>query len=123
MTFVTCFRPLCAILASRFRDAWPEMPGFGGCAGFGTFGHDGRDDCRDSQDAARRPHKGGGWESERRRDSDSGRQDSRLALGTGGSAIRVAWLTMAACGRLPGGGTRNVVSELVKTPRSEFRGV
>ena len=43
--------------------------------------------------------------------------------GERGSAIRAAWLTMAACGRLPGGGTRNVVSELVKTPRSEFRGV
>ena len=40
-----------------------------------------------------------------------------------GSAIRAAWLTMAACGRLPGGGTRCVVSELVKTPRSEFRGI
>lgn len=55
--------PLCAILASRFRDAWQEMPRFGVWAGSGALGYDGRDDCRGAQDAARRPHKGGGWVS------------------------------------------------------------
>ena len=53
-------RPLCAILASRFPYDWPKVPRLGLRAGFGALGQNGRDDCRGSQDAARRHSKGGG---------------------------------------------------------------
>ena len=45
--------PLCAILAPRFRDDRPKVPGSGLLAGSGHLGHDCRDDCRGSQQAQR----------------------------------------------------------------------